>query len=103
MQVTLINSANESMPYEDGGGHDPIIWDVTENQITKNFVDEGVAKSNTLPYSVGFDSIIQEQIRLRIMHIADTILILKTIDSVEDFTGQCSENCIKVLRFRKCN
>lgn len=99
--VTLINSANESSPYDDGGIHDPIIWKVSQDQITKNFTDEGVSKSNTFPYSVSADSSLQEQIRFRIIHVSDTTLVLKTTDSAEEFTGYSVENCVKILRFRK--
>lgn len=99
--VTLINSANESAAYDDGGIHDPIVWKVSQDQITKNFMDEGVSKSNTFPYSVSADSSLQEQIRLRILHISDTSLVIQTTDSAEEFTGYSVENCVKVLRFRK--
>jgi len=99
--VTLINSANESSVYDDGGIHDPIVWKVSQNQITKNFMDEGVSKSNTFPCSVSADSSLQEQIRFRILHISDTSLVIQTTDSAEEFTGYSVENCVKVLQFRK--
>lgn len=102
-QVMLINSANESSVYDDGGIHDPIVWKVSQDQITKNFMDEGVSKSNTFPYSVNADSSLQEQIRFRILHVSDTSLVLKTTDSAEEFTGYTTENCVKVLRFRKAD
>jgi len=101
--VTLINSANESTAYDDGGIHDPIVWNVSQDQITKNFMDEGVSKSNTFPYSVSTDSSVQEQIRFHILQVSDTSLVLKTTDSAEEFTGYKTENCVKVLRFRKNN
>ncbi len=101
--VMLINSANESSLYDDGGIHDPIVWAISEDQITKNFMDEGVSKSNTFPYSVSADSSLQEQIRFRIIHVSDTTLVLKTTDSAEEFTGYTTENCVKVLRFRKAD
>ena len=99
--VTLINSANESSVYDDGGIHDPIVWKVSQDQITKNFMDEGVSKSNTFPYSVSADSSLQEQILFRILHLSDTSLVIQTTDSSEEFTGYSVENCVKVLRFRK--
>lgn len=99
--VTLINSANESAAYDDGGIHDPIVWKVSQDQITKNFMDEGVSKSNTFPYSVSADSSLQEQILFRILHLSDTSLVIQTTDSAEEFTGYSVENCVKVLRFRK--
>lgn len=101
--VTLINSDNESSLYDDGGIHDPIVWAISGDQITKNFMDEGVAKANTFPYSVSADSSLQEQIRFRVIHISDSVLVLKTTDSVEEFTGNITENCVKQLRFRKKN
>lgn len=101
--VTLINSANESSAYDDGGIHDPIVWKVSQDQIMKNFMDEGVAKTNTFPYSVNADSTVQEQIRFRILHVSDTSLVLKTTDSTEEFTGYSVENCVKILRFQKRN
>jgi hypothetical protein len=100
-EVTLINSIDDRIPYDDGGINDPIIWDVDHNQIVKNYMDEGVSKSNAFPYSIAADSSVTEQIKFKLISVNDTLLILKTTDSVEEFTGMLTENCVKELRFRK--
>ncbi|MCK6638916.1 MAG: hypothetical protein L6Q81_02435 [Bacteroidia bacterium] len=97
--VFIINPHNEITPYEDGGIYDPIYWEISEEQILKNFMEDGASKSNAFPYKFSDDSTITEQVRFKMMSVNENQLVLLTLDSAEEFTGEYNENCVKKLIF----